>query len=329
MQSRMISPKLRPGDTVCVVAPASLFELTPDKPAIIAERIEGELGLRLTFSEGCSLSRDVLGSTPIEARVADLHRAFLDPDVAGLLTFIGGYNSNELLPYLNWELFRRHPKVLCGFSDITALGNAMWARSGLVNYSGPHYSTFGQKRHFDYILQGFRRCVMQEGGFEVIPPDHWSDDAWYEDQDNRELMPHPGWRIHRTGVAEGPIVGGNLCTLNLLQGTPYMPTLDGAIVFVEDDFESHPRTFNRDLETLTQLPEFAGVRALVIGRFQKASAMTSELLEEIIGRKAALRGIPVVSGLDFGHTDPKFTFPIGGTARLEAGGRVRLWLLEH
>jgi muramoyltetrapeptide carboxypeptidase len=330
MLSRVIPSKLRPGDTVQVVAPSSLFMLPADMELTIRRRIQDELGLHLTFSVGSSLVPDALGSTSIQARVDDLHRAFSDPQIQGIFTFIGGYNSNELLPYLDWELFRRFPKVLCGYSDITALSHAMWARSGLVTYSGPHYSTFAQELEFDYVLNGFRQCVMQDEPFEVLQPDTWSDDAWYEDQSRRDLLPHAGWHIHREGSATGTIIGGNLCTLNLLQGTPYLPSLEGTILFLEDDAESQPHTFNRDLESLTQLPQFSGVLGLVIGRFQKVTGMTVDLLHEIVSRKAALANIPVISNVDFGHTDPKFTFPIGGTVRLEAErGRARLWIVEH
>jgi muramoyltetrapeptide carboxypeptidase len=322
--------KFQPGDTIRVIAPASLFQLSPEKLESISHRLEGELGFKLSLSRGCSLQPDLLGSTPVEARVNDLHDAFADTTVAGILTFIGGFNSNELLPYLDWDLIRQNPKVLCGFSDITALSNAIFARTGLVTYSGPHYSTFGQLRHFDYILDHFRRCLMQNEPIDLLPPSHWSDDEWYNDQEKRDLLPHPGWRTHNAGAADGHIIGGNLCTLNLLQGTPYMPPLEGAILFLEDDYESHTRTFNRDLESLTQLPAFEGVRGLLIGRFQKATGMTNDILDEIVRRKSKLRNIPVVSGLDFGHTDPKFTFPIGGQAKLEADhGHASLTLTHH
>ncbi len=121
MQSRVIPAKLRPGDKIQVVAPSSLFPLTAEMESTIRHRVQDELGLNLTFSEGSSLVPDSLGSTSIKARVADLHQAFSDPTIQGVFTFIGGYNSNELLPYLDWDLFQRFPKVLCGYSDITAL----------------------------------------------------------------------------------------------------------------------------------------------------------------------------------------------------------------
>jgi len=97
-----------------------------------------------------------------------------------------------------------------------------------------------------------------------------------------------------------------------------MPRLDGAILFLEDDHAASPRVFDRALQSLLLQPGFSGVRGMVLGRFQKNSGMTAGLLEQIIHSKRELDGIPVVAHADFGHTDPKITFPIGGIARVEA-----------
>jgi muramoyltetrapeptide carboxypeptidase len=157
----------------------------------------------------------------------------------------------------------------------------------------------------------------------------WSDDAWYQDQDHRTLVPNDGYVVLNEGRAEGTILGGNLCTFNLLQGTEYAPELADSILFVEDDAESHPATFDRDLQSLLHQPGFERVRGMLIGRFQKASGMTPELLRTIVQSKRELRSIPVIAGVDFGHTDPKITFPIGGTGRLIADDRPGLEIVEH
>lgn len=208
--------------------------------------------------------------------------------------------------------------MLCGYSDITILNNTLLAKSNLVTYYGPHFSSFGERDGFDYSLDYFRRAVMTDDIVSVTPSPTWSDDPWYRDQDHRTMLPNDGWWIINPGTATGTAVGGNQNTLNLLQGTPYMPSLHDTIVFAEDDYEAHPKTFDRDLESLTQLPDFSGVRGLVIGRFQKASAMTRELLEAIIHAKPALAHLPVIANVDFGHTTPRFTIPIGGTVSLHA-----------
>src|SRR5690606_16525538 len=135
----------------------------------------------------------------------------------------------------------------------------------------------------------------------------------------RTFIPNPGHTVVRPGRAEGRIVGGNLCTFNLLQGTEFMPSLKGTILFLEDDQANGPMTdveFDRNLQSIIHLPDFSGVRALVIGRFQKASEMSVEKITKIIATKRELNAIPVICGGDFGHTDPCITFPIGGLAEV-------------
>ena len=107
-----------------------------------------------------------------------------------------------------------------------------------------------------------------------------------------------------------------MCTFNLLQGTEYFPDLADSVLFLEDDGESAPHDFDRDLQSLIHLPNFSGVKGLVIGRFQNASEMTNEKLNQIVKTKKELDDLPVVASVDFGHTDPKITFPVGGEVEL-------------
>jgi muramoyltetrapeptide carboxypeptidase len=325
---RVTPRKLRAGDTIRVIAPArSLAMIDPATRAIADGRLR-DLGLRVTFGRHVEDS-DAFTSSSVQARIDDLHEAFENVEAAAIFTVIGGYNSNQLLRYIDWELIRAHPKIFCGYSDITALQHAIWAKTGLLTYSGPHYSTFGQKLHADYTVDYFIRCLMADAPFGIQPSAQWSDDAWYQDQDSRTLVPNNGYLVLNEGIAEGRILGGNLCTLNLLQGTEYFPDFAGAIVFLEDDAESQPHTFDRNLQSLIDQRGFEQVRGLVIGRFQKATGMTPDLLRTIIETKRELRALPVIAGVDFGHTDPKITFPIGGTAQLFAGDLPRLEILEH
>jgi len=132
------------------------------------------------------------------------------------------------------------------------------------------------------------------------------------------------------GESEGTILGANLCTFNLLQGTEYFPNLSDSILFLEDDEESKPHAFDRDLQSLIHLPEFGGVRGIVIGRFQKASGMTDAMLKKIIETKSELKNIPVIANVDFGHTDPKITFPVGGEVKITADGdNPKITITKH
>lgn len=171
---------------------------------------------------------------------------------------------------------------------------------------------------------------MSNDTFEIRPSTEWSDDEWYKNQDNRLLEKNTGWQLINAGKASGTILGGNLCTLNLLQGTKYMPDLNDSILFLEDDELTFPENFGRDLQSLIHQPGFDSVKGVVIGRFQKASKITQGLLKQIIKSKEELNNVPVVADVDFGHTDPKVTFPVGGTCRLEASkNNLSIQILKH
>jgi muramoyltetrapeptide carboxypeptidase len=205
----------------------------------------------------------------------------------------------------------------------------MLAKADLVTYSGPHYSTFGMKLYFDYVLNYFKRCLMTDEPFEVQPSDEWTDDAWYMNQDDRKPKKNEGWWVINKGQACGSIQGGNLCTFNLLQGTEYMPSLKDTILFVEDDAEVLPHHFDRDMVSLIQQPGFEGVRGIVIGRFQQKSKMSRELLTELIRSKKELKHIPIIANVDFGHTNQLITYPIGGKAEIKISEDSKIVIIKH
>lgn len=325
---KIIPAKLQIGDEVRIIAPSrSLSIISEENRKFANERLE-EMGLKVTFGKHTEETDDFLSSS-IESRISDWNEAFLDKSVKAIVTVIGGYNSNQLLRHFDWEIIMKNPKILCGFSDISALNNSVFTKTGLVTYSGPHYSTFSQKMYLDYTIEYFKKCLFSNDSFELEPSKKWSDDPWYKDQDNRQLQNNDGYLVINQGEAEGLILGANLCTLNLLQGSEYMPDLTGSILFIEDDEESSPPTFDRDLQSLIYQPGFDSVKGLVIGRFQKASKMSHELLLQIIKSKKELRNLPIIANADFGHTDPKFTFPIGGTVKIEASEIVNITIVEH
>jgi muramoyltetrapeptide carboxypeptidase LdcA involved in peptidoglycan recycling len=325
----MIPPKLAPGDTVRVVSPSLSLDIILPEQRRIAEQNLSRLGLQVTYSQHAG-AHDRFDSSPVDLRLADLHAAFLDPGVKGILAAIGGFNCNQLLRRLDYDLIRRNPKVLCGYSDITALGAAIYAKTGLVTYSGPHFSSFGMRLGLEYTLEYFRQCLLQDAPFTVQPSPAWSDDRWYVDQEKRRFVSSPGYRVIHPGQAQGTLVGGNLCTLNLLQGTEYMPSLEGAILLLEDDYESKAGNFDRDLQSLLHLPGFDGVRGLLIGRFQNASQIDDQTLVEIIRSKPELAHLPVIANLNFGHCTPHFTFPVGGAGELLADGdQATFTIREH
>lgn len=327
--ANIIPNKLTAGDEVRVIAPVRSLALISKESREIANQRFNDLGLKLSFGKHAE-EVDDFSSTSIESRIEDLHSAFQDPNVKAIFTVIGGFNSNQLFRHIDWDLIKNNPKIFCGFSDVTALNNAFLAKTGLVSYSGPHYSSLGQKLYVEYTLDYLKQCLFSDQPINVRQSSEWSDDPWYLDQDKRNLISNKGWLVVNEGETSGTIVGGNLCTFNLLQGTEYFPNLENTVLFIEDDAESQPHHFDRDLQSLIHLPNFSGVKGLVIGRFQNESNMTNEKLIEIIKTKRELVGIPIIANVDFGHTDPKITYPIGGLVKIAVNKTSSsLQIIEH
>jgi muramoyltetrapeptide carboxypeptidase LdcA involved in peptidoglycan recycling len=312
---RLIPPKLERGDCIAVIAPSNSMSMISEEIQEIAYNRFTELGFELKFGRNTN-ENDGNHSSSIHSRIEDLHWAFSDPEVKAILTVIGGYNSNQLLRYIDWEIIWNNPKIFCGFSDITVLSNAIYAKTGLVTYCGPHYSTFGQLQYFDYTLEYFKKCLMSSDEYLSKPSENWSDDLWFLDQMERNLQKNNGYISINDGVAQGTLIGGNLGSLRLLQGTEYFPDLNDSILMIEDTASSKKQDFDRELQSLIHLDDFTGVKGIIVGRFQNESNISQEELVEIFVSKKELKGIPIIAGVDFGHTDPKLTLPIGGRASI-------------
>ncbi|WP_203362880.1 S66 peptidase family protein [Bacillus sp. REN10] len=318
--------RLQPGDEVRIIAPStSMAVVKGEQVKLATERLES-FGFRVSFGRHVD-EHDMFFSTSVENRIEDLHEAFRDPNVKAIFAAIGGYNANQLLSHIDYELIKANPKIVCGYSDITALQLAIYAKTGLITYSGPAFSTFGMKHLADYVVQGMLTALTNDAPFELETSDRWSDDKWYLEQDQRTYYPNTGPLIMTEGKAEGRLIGGNLCTINLLQGTEFMPSLKDAILFIEDDNESHLMTFDRQLQSLLHLPDAKEIKAVLIGRFQKESNVTESALVAMLKNKPELAHIPVVANLDFGHTDPLATLPIGGFAEVVVkNGKTDIWI---
>lgn len=230
-------------------------------------------------------------------------------------------------------MIRNNPKIICGYSDITALNNAIFKKTGLVTYIGPHFSTWGMKKGFNYSLDYFNKCLTANDSYKVKESLDWSDDSWYLDQENRNFIKNDGAVIINEGVAEGVAIGGNLCTFNLLQGTEFIPDIKDSILFIEDDDQAgdiFSLEFDRNLKSLIDQPNFSKVRGVIIGRFQKKTDINIDKLKYIINTKKELTNIPIVVDMDFGHTSPLLTLPIGGQIIISAkNNKVNFKIITH
>lgn len=324
---KLFPEKLKAGDEIRVIAPALSLSIVSKNNTNYAIQTLESLGLTVTFGRNV-YEKDIFSSSSIQSRLDDLHNAFQDKNVKGILAVIGGSNSNQLIKYLDYDLIQKNPKIFCGFSDITALQNAIFHKTGLVTYSGPQFSSFGMKKGLDYTLDFFKNTFFKKlTSITLTPSNSWSDDPWFLDQENRVFYDNEGFWIIHPGKASGTIIGGNICTFQLLHGTNYMPSLEDTIVFIEADSitQGHcVEEFDRDLQSLIHQPNFNKVNALVIGRFEKKFGMNLEKLKLIVDSKKELKKMPIIANVDFGHTMPMITFPIGGTCEIYANSSLDL-----
>jgi muramoyltetrapeptide carboxypeptidase len=295
--------KLKEGDTVGLVLPASqAFEA--DHIGRAREQLEA-LGFRVKVGKHAYDRHGYLAGTDRD-RAADLNAMFADPEVAGISCFTGGWGTPRLLPYLDYPMIRKNPKVLIGFSDITALLNAVQMKTGLVTFHGPN----ADSRYEQYTLANFRRVVMSAEPIGTISNPSKRD----EELTNRD---------HRVitisgGRAKGRIVGGNLTLISTTMGTPYEIDTTGAILFLEDVDEALYRV-DRMLTQLWLAGKLEKIAGFAFGRCTECPVRGPSLsLGEILRERFGGRGVPAVSNLAFGHLEKKMTLPLGMEATLDA-----------
>ncbi|MDX6470459.1 MAG: muramoyltetrapeptide carboxypeptidase [Gaiellaceae bacterium] len=328
-------PRLAPGDLVGIVSPSSAVAAQVPRRF---DRGVAELerrGFRVRVGEHARSATGWTAGTPAD-RAADLQAMFADPEVRAIVCTIGGYNANQLLELLDFDLIAANPKLFVGYSDITALHGAIHARTGLATMIGPallpQWGEYGGID--DYTWSAFERVATRAEPAGVLrQPQHWYPERlWWDTEDDRPRAPEPAapWRTVRAGRAEGPIVAGNLDTLRLLIGTSWEPALDGALLCIEADEEyGKPWMVERELFHLRHLGVFDRVSGLAHGRMHPESGFErADSIDEILLRATAGTEIPVATGLDFSHTDPLLTLPWGVRARLAADAEVTLELLD-
>jgi muramoyltetrapeptide carboxypeptidase len=305
MNKIIVPSKLKLGDEIRVIAPSCSGKTIKKEKLKEAKSLLEGLGFKVTYGKNV-FELNEFQSSSLESRLQDLHDAFRDKNVQGILAVRGGFNINDLLDYVDWDLIRKNPKVYCGYSDNTALQNAIFTKTGLTTYSGPNFSTFGNPKQRSYSLNNFLNAVVTTSSLDV------------KNYSKTEVI--------TGGKATGQIIGGNLCTLNLLQGTQYMPDIRNKILFIEDDYVSEldPLEFHRNFQSLISLPGFDKVRGIVFGKFQPESKIPVSYLRKIVKLKRELKGVPVIANLNFGHTLPLFTFPIGGVASIDTAKAMPL-----
>lgn len=254
-------------------------------------------------------------AVPPQLRLEDIRIALEDDQIDMLFALYGGYNAIDLLSELPYELWRDRRKPLVGLSDVTALHLANWTRIQLPGLHGPNLSNFAAPQVDDYTLQQLERALFAPV-CQVPVAERIAEDLWYKP--NAELtrtwQPHAAV-CHRSGQAEGVLLGGNLSTLLALTGTPYFPDLSGAILFLESDTSSTIREIDRDLAHLAMMGVFESVSGVVFGALgQKNEPLVSHLVEKHL---ADVDG-PILGGVTSSHVDPVATLALGARHTLDA-----------
>jgi len=246
-------------------------------------------------------------------RAGDINRMFADDSIAGIVCYTGGWGSPRVLPYLDYELIARKPKVIIGYSDISALLNAIHKKTRLITFHGP----VGGSNFEPYSLENFRRVVMTAEPAGLLQPPE-KKPAELVDRTNRIVRLAPG-------KATGRLVGGNLTMVTSIMGTPYEVETAGKILFLEDIHEEVYR-IDRMLSQLALGGRLDHLAGFVFGRCTQCEVKgPSFSLEEILRDRFGSLGVPALSGLSFGHVEQKLTLPIGAMATLDAdAGTLRI-----
>ena len=330
----MLPNKLKSGDEVRVIALArSASDIDESVLAKSVTRLIA-MGLKVSYSKN-AFSDSQRGCPTDDEKISDFHDALNDKNVKCIIAAIGGYNSNQLLDKIDWELVKDNPKIIAGYSDLTVLLHAILAKTGLVCYAAPNLYNFGLPPEADYTEEYFKKCLFFDSHkeYDLMDSKIYYDFPWaYDEHSSRRAINNRGSISLRTGSVKGVVIGGNMCSLNLLNGTEYFPSIvDDIILFIEDDsYDSMPEAFERNFQSIIQQPYFKQVKAILIGRFQNDSKSTEKAIKEIISSKRINHDIAIAYNLDFGHTDPKFTYPIGGKMRVDVTeNSVRLKILQH
>jgi muramoyltetrapeptide carboxypeptidase len=287
------------------------------------------LGFRVRLGRHALGQRGFVSATG-EERASDLHELFRDPEVRAVIAAIGGDHSAHLLPHLDFDLLAQHPTVLMGYSDVTVLNVALWRTTGLVTCNGPALLTdFAENPHtFPYTEQSFLRTLCRaEPVGRVEPADSWTEEFldWHTRKDlerPRRRNPSPGWTWLKPGRAEGVLVGGCLESLQHLRGTRYWPDFEEAIFFWETSEEKPPPErvdgILMDYENMGILDR---LRGMLVARPMGYSDADKVALRRVVLERTCAFAFPVVTDMDFGHTEPRFVLPLGCRARIDTDAR--------
>lgn len=268
--------------------------------------------------------KDFYRSGSIKERADEFNQLLYNDDVQILMAAIGGNNSNSILPYIDYEYLKTHPKIIIGYSDTTALLLAIYAKTGLVTFYGPALaSSFGEYPPFVNMTFDYFKSMICDGvsiPYEYEMPSVWTDEFidWSQQARGKEENEN-NWVCVTPGVCKGRLIGGNLNTMEGFFGTEYMPEIkEGDILFIEDSLKD-ACTIERTFSLLKLAGIFEKVSGIILGKHEKfddngTNRKPYEILLEVLDDCS----IPFLAEFDCCHTHPMFTIPIGCQLQLNA-----------
>jgi muramoyltetrapeptide carboxypeptidase len=303
-------PFLNPGDAVAVVSPASVAGV--DDQIERAEWWIRGMGLVPKFGAHAEDRFGYLAGTDAE-RAADFNAAFADPAVKAVFAVRGGWGAARILPLVDWAAVRANPKLLIGFSDVTALHLAFAARAGFPTIHGGNASSSWPRTSWESLWQlAFAGVTPTLGG-------------WMTEAETGRVG-----RTIRPGTARGRLLGGNLTILSTLMGTPWLPDFAGAVLFLEDLNEAEYR-IDRMLQQLRLAGILERVSGVVFGQCTRCATTDPDYagftLDEVIDQYLRPLGVPAFSGANIGHVYGQLCLPSGAEVEIDAGART-IRLLE-
>ena len=280
-------PRLKPGDTIGIVAPAGPFDL---EKFMKGKAVLESMGFQTFFDEDIFQKHGFLAGTDSQ-RLEQVNRLFADPCVQAIICARGGYGSMRILPFLDFEAIQTHPKIFLGFSDVSALLSVLCDQCGLITFHGPLVTTLAKAT--EKTIVAMKTALTSDAPLVLIPEDG---------------------QVIKSGVCSGLVTGGNLTTLCHLVGTPYAPNFKGKILFFEDVGEM-PYRIDRMLTQMKMAGCFKEIAGLILGTFKDCGQ-----LNEIVGIFNTIfedANIPILAGFNMGHGEHNLSIPMGLGATLD------------